>query len=250
MKITFRDPKFYGVLTSTLVFGLLSPAFSETESQDSVQQSSATNLGKAELAQESKTASNQNSTDKATGGPTQKPAADLGVNETAAGTSASSAVHDKQEDIAHPPPEVPARKSVTLKGNQKLKIAGFSEGKESQVVDKDSLSDPPEYHRVQMRLSGSMCFACLHTFEERLKAVYGVERVKITKSTQMSVQSYSPDLSNWADAVIFYDAHRVDLPDIRAFSKFNGYTSYRVLDKVADALPAPEKNESIWSKKL
>lgn len=153
--------------------------------------------------------------------------------------------------VANPPPEVLKKKpqQLVLKPGQRIKIEGYAEGKEVEVIDGADVNKEPEFHRVYMRLSGSMCYSCLHTFEERLKQVFGIERVKLAKGTQVTVQQFSPDLSNWADATIYYDARRVSLTDIRAFSKNNGYVSYRVLDKLADSIPPEEMPKSPWSKK-
>ncbi|MBX9723618.1 MAG: hypothetical protein K2X81_19595, partial [Candidatus Obscuribacterales bacterium] len=88
-----------------------------------------------------------------------------------------------------------------------------------------------------------MCYACLHDFQERLKRIFGVERARVEKSTQVTIQSFSPDLSNWAEAVIFYDSKALELADLRAFMKANGYFSYKVLVKQVDQLPAEDQKK-------
>lgn len=280
MKITFPKPKFYALLTSaTLALSCVAqlpaalaqlPQDGQTLHPEHKTPSSAPNTGASAGSKESSSAQAvPHSTDNGTtSGAVADPApandaheSPAGANSAASSSAGSSSEHvhaeattdtGKHED-GHAPAEVTPSKThqkIVLKPGQRIKISGYAEGKEVEIIDPPQNKSQPEYHRVYMRLSGSMCFACLHTFEERLKQVLGVERVKIVKGTQVTVQQFSPDLSNWADATIYYDAQHVNLPDIRAFSKNNGYVSYRVLDKLADTLPAEESNKGPWSKKL
>lgn len=134
---------------------------------------------------------------------------------------------------------------VSLKAGQKLKITGFAEQQEATVVEAGvHAQEPASYHQARMRLTGSMCFACLHELQEKLKQIFGVERVSVEKSNKVSIQTYSPDLANYADADIVYDAGKVDFIDLRAYMKVNGYFPYKVSDKSIDALPAERKKKS------
>jgi hypothetical protein len=262
MKITFPKPKFYALLTSvtlSMLCHLQLPALAESEASgpDAIPRSAeeatlAEKIGQAQpMPRDGQTLLPDHKT--------PETAPDSSAESTGSAESSTATVDPKttqqapaHDDTEHPPPEVSPKKTqqLVIKPGQRIKIAGYAEGREVEIIDPVPSKEQPEYHRVYMRLSGSMCFACLHTFEERLKQVLGVERVKIVKGTQVTVQSFSPDMSNWADATIYYDARHVNLPDIRAFSKNNGYVSYRVLDKLADSLPAEEPAKGPWSKKL
>lgn len=136
------------------------------------------------------------------------------------------------------------RNPLALKPGQKLKIAGFAEQKTVNVVEPESSASSPSYHRAQMHLSGSMCFACLHELEEKLLDVYGVERVRIERSEQTSISVYAPVLPNYADAIVFYDASKVDLVDLRAYMRAHGYFPYKVSEKTVSSVP-PENQKRI-----
>ena len=257
MKITFSKPKFYALLTSGSLWLSLAAQLPATADAESTADAVPTPVNSADgqLAPSADSKSPPaTSSDQSTLGPNAQgdagssTAANNGV-QAAAASSSPSPDSATASDTSSPPPEVLPKKTqhVVLKPGQRIKIEGYAEGKEIQIIDDDK-SATPEYHRVYMRLSGSMCMSCLHTFEERLKQVFGVERVKIVKGAQNTVQSFSPDLSNWADATIYYDAQHVTLLDIRSFSKNNGYVSYRVLDKLADSLPPEETNKSPFRK--
>ncbi len=279
MKITFPKLKFYALLTSaTLLLSCLAqlPAAVAQHPQDgqtlhpehktpasapgtdgkshgSAESSTATAAPHSTAEKDTHEKTNSSGSDTASAAVSSSSSSSSSSSEPTQAAETASTTHDAAEhEQGNPPHEVTPKKThpIVLKPGQRIKISGYSEGKEVEIIDPPANKNQPEYHRVYMRLSGSMCFACLHTFEERLKQVHGVERVKIVKGTQVTVQQFSPDLSNWADATIYYDAQHVNLPDIRAFSKNNGYVSYRVLDKVADTLPAEEPNKGPWGKKL
>ncbi len=95
-------------------------------------------------------------------------------------------------------------------------------------------SGPPDFHKVQLRLSGSMCFACLNTLKKKLKQVYGVEKVRVEKPINNLFQPYAPDVSSWAEAAMIYDVAKVGLTELRAYMRSNGYVSYKVVDKILD----------------
>jgi len=137
----------------------------------------------------------------------------------------------------------PRRKKVPtfLGPNQKYSIAGFAEQAQTKIVD-DGASNKPAFHRVQMRVTGSMCYACLLEFQEKLLQIYGIERARVAKSEQISVSAYSPAMANWADAILFYDASKLDLLDLRAYMRGSGYYPYKMVDKeVAEVPPAEQK---------
>lgn len=91
---------------------------------------------------------------------------------------------------------------------------------------------PPDYHKAQFRLSGSMCYSCLNTLKRKLLQVYGVQAMRVDKPVHNLFQPYAPDVSSWAEAILIYDQHKVALTDVRAFMRSNGYMSYKVVDKV------------------
>ncbi len=93
---------------------------------------------------------------------------------------------------------------------------------------------PPEYHRTQMRLSGSMCYACLHDLHEKLKKTNGIERLKIDRPEQGFYQPYAPDVSSWAQAIIVYDAVRLPLDELKSVIHNNGYHAYKIVDKLLE----------------
>ncbi len=132
------------------------------------------------------------------------------------------------------------------KPGQRIVIAGFADQKPATLIDGAAVPDdkPGAYHRAEMRLTGSMCYACLKEFQDKLKLVLGVERTRVEKSNQASIQSFSPGLQNWADAVIYYDANKLDFVDLRAFMRRSGYFPYKVVDKETDSVP-PEGQKKI-----
>lgn len=91
-----------------------------------------------------------------------------------------------------------------------------------------------ELHKAQMRISGSMCYSCLMTLKKKLKAIEGIAFVKISQPVQGVYQSYSPDVSSWADTTIIYDPVKVPVPQLRAFIRSNGYVPYKLADKILD----------------
>lgn len=103
----------------------------------------------------------------------------------------------------------------------------------TEVTNPDS-TVPPVYRKVQLRLSGSMCYACLNTLKKKLKQVYGVEKVRIEKPMANLFQPYAPDVSSWAEGVMVYDQARVGLNELRSYMRSNGYVSYKVVDKNLD----------------
>lgn len=88
----------------------------------------------------------------------------------------------------------------------------------------------PEWHRLQTRLSGSLCIACLKELESKLKGVYGVQFTRVEKAPVQYNSSISPELGGWANGVIVYDAKKLPLDDLRSIIKQNGYHPFRVVD--------------------
>lgn len=134
----------------------------------------------------------------------------------------------------------PARKEVVqIKPGQKLKIAGFAEKKEPVIVDADlATADLPVYHQANLKMTGSLCYACLLELQDKLKQIYGIERAKIEKNEQVSLQSTSALLPNYADAQIIYDASKLDFLDLKVYIRANGYFPYKVVQKSISSLPA------------
>jgi copper chaperone CopZ len=98
-------------------------------------------------------------------------------------------------------------------------------------------SAEPAYHRLTLRLSGSMCAACLKDLQDKLLKVSGIDKVKIDRPNTNYFQAVSPDVSAWAQSIIIYDEHRLALENIRGAIKQQGYHSYRIVDKPMDHKP-------------
>jgi copper chaperone CopZ len=96
---------------------------------------------------------------------------------------------------------------------------------------------PPILHRLSLRLSGSMCYACLKDLQDNLLKYSGIEKVRVDKPTQNFFQGVSPDVSSWAQGIIIYDEKQIPLEYVRMAIKKHGYHSYRVVDKVLDHKP-------------
>lgn len=124
---------------------------------------------------------------------------------------------DQQTDKADKASEQPAASSVAAKASE--------------------AAEAPVYHRLQARLSGSMCAACLKELQDNLLKVSGIEKVKIDRPTQNYFSAVSPDVSAWAQSIIIYDERRLPLEYVRAAIKQHGYHTYRVVDKVLDHEP-------------
>src|SRR5262249_38328156 len=90
---------------------------------------------------------------------------------------------------------------------------------------------PPEWHRMQMRLSGSMCIACLKDLEDALRRLPGINRIRIERPMATFTQAVSPDVSNWAQGVVVYDEKRIPAEYLRNVIRGNGYHSYHIVDK-------------------
>jgi hypothetical protein len=85
-----------------------------------------------------------------------------------------------------------------------------------------------------------MCYACLLELQEKLLQVSGVERFRAAKSEQVSIQSFGADLSNFADVIVYYDASKVNFPDIKAYIRSSGYYPYKIVDKEVSSVPAED----------
>lgn len=121
--------------------------------------------------------------------------------------------------------------------DQKSSDAGTGAAPKLRLItdpDPPAPKGPPEYHKLQLRLSGSMCYSCLNTMKKKLKQLYGVEKVRIEKPMNNLFQPYAPDVSSWAEAALIYDSNKVELTDLRAFMRYNGYISYKLVDKLLD----------------
>jgi copper chaperone CopZ len=119
---------------------------------------------------------------------------------------------------------------------------------ENTSPPKQDLSDAPktpEYHRVQMRLSGSMCFSCLKDLDESLQRIRGVLQVKIDRPERNYYQPYAPEVSSWAVGTVYYDAAILPLDALRAEIKDHGYHPYKIVDAPSDkpSEPAPNKKK-------
>jgi len=82
-----------------------------------------------------------------------------------------------------------------------------------------------------MKLSGSMCLACLKELERRMTALTGVKQVKIEYPGDNLYEFYSlPGGASYASATIRYDASLESLDALLGFLRGQGYHPYKVLD--------------------
>jgi hypothetical protein len=95
----------------------------------------------------------------------------------------------------------------------------------------------PIYHKLTLRLSGSMCAACLKDLQDNLLKVSGIEKVKIDRPEHNYFQPVSPDVSSWAQSIIIFDEHKMSVDTVRLAIKQHAYHSYRVVDKLLDHKP-------------
>jgi hypothetical protein len=98
-------------------------------------------------------------------------------------------------------------------------------------------SGTPVRHKASMRLSGSMCYACLKDLQDALLKVTGIEKVRVDKPQVNYFQATSPDVSAWANCVVVYDERLLNLDAVRYAIKTHAYHSYRVSDKALDHEP-------------
>lgn len=98
-------------------------------------------------------------------------------------------------------------------------------------------SGDPVYHKASMRLSGSMCYACLKDLQDALLKVTGIEKVRVEKPQVNYFQPTSPDVSAWANCVVVYDERLLTLDGVRFAIKSHAYHTYRVTDKLLNHKP-------------
>lgn len=100
----------------------------------------------------------------------------------------------------------------------------------SEIEVKSNL--PPQYHRVQMRLSGSMCYSCLLTLQDKLKKLPGVHDALVERPPLGIYQPSAPEIINWAPCTVSYDANSITLGALKLFLRQNGYAPFKTVDKV------------------
>lgn len=98
-------------------------------------------------------------------------------------------------------------------------------------------SGPPIRHKASMRLSGSMCYACLKDLQDALLKVTGIEKVRVDKPQVNYFQATSPDVSAWANCIVVYDEKVLNLDAVRYAIRTHAYHSYHVTDKPLDHEP-------------
>lgn len=90
---------------------------------------------------------------------------------------------------------------------------------------------PPQWHRMRMRLSGSLCTACLYDLMRVMNNRPGVTEFKAKPARGVYMSGVSPDIGGWADAVAIYDAAKTTAVEVRYAIKTHGYHSYKVVDE-------------------
>lgn len=148
-------------------------------------------------------------------------------------------VQAAQEDSkkSDPPPK-DEKKPEEAKEPQTTK-ASAQEEKKPVVVTEEQLSETqtPDWHRVQMRLSGSLCYACLKDLEDNLEKIPGVWRAKIDRAKPNYFSAVSPDIQSYAEGVVLVDEKKLPIENLRAAIKQNAYHSYRIMDKALGHQP-------------
>lgn len=107
---------------------------------------------------------------------------------------------------------------------------GRSSGPVSSGATSTSRRDaPPQVTAVEMKISGSMCVACLHELEKALKEIPGVEKVKIQHPPDNYYEFFQAGQSTWARLNLSYDAAQVSLDGIKAVLKTKGYHVFKTI---------------------
>jgi copper chaperone CopZ len=156
-----------------------------------------------------------------------------------AGTARSGGeVKAEQAGTARPGGEVKAEQAGTARsgGDVKAEQAGTARSggdvkAEQAGTARSAPTAEPAWHRMQMRLSGSMCPACLKELTDNIKKLPGVILLKFERPQAVFTTAVSPDVSNWAEGCVIYDANKLAIDYLRDAIRQNGYHSYRVLDK-------------------
>jgi len=91
---------------------------------------------------------------------------------------------------------------------------------------------PAREHRVQMRLSGSNCIACLMELEKKLKGMSGVTRVKIERPDEASAFYFGGPGASWSEATIIYNPDTAPLQQVMSLMRSQGYHPWKVQDRV------------------
>lgn len=90
---------------------------------------------------------------------------------------------------------------------------------------------PNRPYRVQMRLSGSSCFACLKELEKKIRGIDGVMKVKVDYPGDSLYAHYSAPGASWALATIDYVPARAQVEVIKQVVKTQGYHPFKIIDK-------------------
>ncbi len=92
----------------------------------------------------------------------------------------------------------------------------------------------PDFHLVQMKLSGSMCLACLRQLEKKILERPGVEKFAVLE--QKPSRSSLPDGLNGVESRLVYDRSKVRLSELKEMIMSKGYIMYRITDKPVASL--------------
>jgi hypothetical protein len=96
----------------------------------------------------------------------------------------------------------------------------------------------PEWHRVHMRLIGSMCVACLKDLEVSVQHLPGVNAFHTAHAPVSMISALAPEMNNWVDSVVIYDGKKLPITTLRQFLKRRGYNTYHLEDKVLSHSPS------------
>lgn len=92
-------------------------------------------------------------------------------------------------------------------------------------------SGPPDWHRIRMRVSGSMCASCLKDLDRDMHKVKGVWDLKVVKPPTNIMLDISPDMEDFAEGVVVIDANTLSLDALKEAFKSSGYNMYHIVEK-------------------
>ncbi len=101
-------------------------------------------------------------------------------------------------------------------------------GKEGAVAIRYSGSA----YRLEMKLKGSNCYACLKNLERKVNRLWGIENVKVERPGPRYAGPYASPPSSWAEATMEYYPQELSLKKLQDFLQSQGYSSYDLVDKL------------------
>lgn len=119
-------------------------------------------------------------------------------------------------------------------GTAAVESAGESKGDEQSDAAQLPKAFFPELHLVEMKLSGSMCLACLRNLEKIVSELPGVESFAVLEKKPS--RSSVPDGMNGVESKLVYDRSKVRLAELKTMILSKGYIMYKINDKPVASL--------------